>query len=76
LRRRTLVPLPELHDPFEEIEVEPERLVVVYCHPGIRSLQAASYLRKLGFERAVSLAGGIDLWSKIIDPKVPRHCSR
>lgn len=69
----TLIPLNELPEALEDIEVEPERRVVVYCHHGVRSLNAVAYLRQRGFTRAVSLAGGIDLWSKIIDPGVPRY---
>ena len=30
-------------------------------------------LRQAGFANAVSLAGGIDLWSRLIDPAVPRY---
>lgn len=69
----TLIPLGDFQETFGDIEVEPERKVVVYCHHGVRSMQAAVYLRQLGFSRAVSLAGGIDLWSRLIDPSVPRY---
>ena len=48
-------------------------VIVCYCHHGVRSLTAATILRQAGFERAVSLAGGIDLWSRRIDPAVPRY---
>jgi rhodanese-related sulfurtransferase len=58
---------------MDEIEVEPDAEIVCYCHHGVRSLTAASILRQAGFGRAVSLAGGIDLWSRRIDPSVPRY---
>jgi rhodanese-related sulfurtransferase len=31
------------------------------------------WLREQGFEKAQSLAGGIDHWSRVIDPSVPRY---
>jgi len=48
------------------------RDVVVYCHHGTRSAMAAEWLREQGF-RARSLAGGIDRWSREIDPTVRRY---
>jgi rhodanese-related sulfurtransferase len=49
------------------------RGVVVYCHHGMRSLRAAMILRSRGIENAFSMAGGIDAWSRSIDPAVPRY---
>ena len=46
---------------------------VTYCHHGMRSRQAASFLRQVGFPQARSLAGGIDRWSLAVDPKVARY---
>ncbi|MEM6917339.1 MAG: rhodanese-like domain-containing protein [Verrucomicrobiota bacterium] len=46
---------------------------IVYCHHGMRSLQATHFLRQKGFDKVWSLAGGIDLWSTQIDPEVPRY---
>jgi rhodanese-related sulfurtransferase len=73
IQHATLIPLGEFASYFEDIEVEPTLRVVVYCHHGVRSLQAAHYLRQLGFASAQSLAGGIDAWSMEIDPEVPRY---
>ena len=47
--------------------------VVCYCHHGIRSLDAAVWLRQQGVENAKSMAGGIERWSAEIDPNVPRY---
>jgi rhodanese-related sulfurtransferase len=44
-----------------------DRLLVVICHHGVRSLSAAAWLRANGLERAVSLRGGIDAWARSID---------
>jgi rhodanese-related sulfurtransferase len=47
-----------------------ERLVIV-CHHGVRSMNVAVWLRRQGFEQAQSMRGGIDAWSRQIDPIVP-----
>ena len=70
---QALIPLHELPARLEEISADPEAEIVCYCHHGVRSLTAASILRQAGFAKAVSLAGGIDLWSRRIDPSVPRY---
>jgi rhodanese-related sulfurtransferase len=54
-------------------ELDPDAHIVVLCHHGQRSLSVAMWLRGQGFERAQSLAGGIDAWSRGIDPNVPRY---
>jgi adenylyltransferase/sulfurtransferase len=47
--------------------------VICYCHRGMRSLDAAVWLRQQGVENAKSMAGGIERWSAEIDPNVPRY---
>ena len=47
--------------------------VIVYCHHGMRSMQAVGQLRALGYANARSMAGGIDRWSREVDPAVPRY---
>ena len=47
--------------------------VVCYCHHGMRSLDAAVWLRQQGVQNAKSMAGGIERWSVEIDPSVPRY---
>jgi rhodanese-related sulfurtransferase len=47
--------------------------LVVFCHHGMRSLQVAEWLRRQGLEDCVSMAGGIDRWSREIDSTVPRY---
>lgn len=47
--------------------------IVVYCHHGLRSLDAAAYLIGHGFQKVKSLAGGIDAWSTEVDPTVRRY---
>jgi len=47
--------------------------VICYCHHGMRSLDAATWLRFQGIEKAKSLSGGIERWSTDVDPHVPRY---
>ena len=49
------------------------KAVIVYCHHGVRSLNAALYMRQNGLPNAVSLRGGIDRFAQIIDPSIPRY---
>jgi rhodanese-related sulfurtransferase len=69
----SLVPLDELPARASEIEAGKDELVVCYCHHGVRSLHAALILGAEGFTDAVSLRGGIDAWSELVDPAVPRY---
>ena len=54
-------------------EIPKDRDVVVYCHVGARSAQAAVWMKASGWSRVRSLAGGIDAWSEQVDPAVPRY---
>ncbi len=47
--------------------------IVTYCHHGMRSLEAASYLIGHGFTNVLSLAGGIDAWVEEIDSSLRRY---
>jgi len=52
-------------------ELDPEDHIVVVCHHGVRSMNVTVWLRQQGFENVQSMRGGIDAWSKSVDPKVP-----
>jgi rhodanese-related sulfurtransferase len=67
----TLIPLGEIPSNLARLEEAGE--VVLLCHHGIRSLDAAAWLRSQGVEGARSMAGGIDRWSAEVDPSVPRY---
>jgi rhodanese-related sulfurtransferase len=68
-----LIPLDVIAGAVERIEEEAGDLpVVVHCHMGGRSMKAALFLKSRGIE-ARSMAGGIDVWSLDIDPRVPRY---
>ena len=47
--------------------------IAFHCHHGGRSRSAAEHVLKMGFKQVYNLAGGIEAWSKDVDPKVPRY---
>lgn len=54
-------------------ELPPDAPVACLCHHGMRSQQVAHYLLQHGFTAVVNLQGGIDAWSRLVDPSVPRY---
>jgi rhodanese-related sulfurtransferase len=52
-------------------ELDPEEHIVVVCHHGVRSMNVTAWLRQQGFEKAQSMRGGIDAWSRVVDGNVP-----
>ena len=50
-----------------------ETAIVTMCHHGMRSLDAAAYLRGHGFANTKSMTGGIEAWALQIDPSTPRY---
>ena len=65
------IPLGEL--PQQASLLNPYAEIVVYCHKGMRSLDAAHLLQQLGFKRVKSLVGGIDRWAREIDTELQRY---
>ncbi len=51
-------------------ELDPEDHIVVICHHGVRSMNVTAWLRQQGFEKAQSMRGGIDAWSRRVDANV------
>jgi rhodanese-related sulfurtransferase len=64
-----LVPLGEIAARLAELDQDQE--VVAICHHGGRSMQVAMFLEKNGFSKVHNLSGGMDAWSKSVDPSVP-----
>lgn len=65
------IPLRQLEDRADEIEQG--AVLVVLCHHGVRSINGAFLLERMGWVDVASLAGGIDAWSLYVDPEVPRY---
>ncbi len=68
----TLIPMNEIPGRAHQ-ELDEESPILVLCHHGARSLSVAAWLRQQGFDKAQSVAGGIDAWSRQIDSHVPRY---
>lgn len=66
-----LIPLRQI--PANLVRLSEAREVVLFCHHGVRSLDAAAWLRSQGVEGARSMSGGIDRWAVEVDPRVPRY---
>ena len=47
--------------------------VIIYDHTGTKSMDAAAYFLGHGFKNVRALRGGIDAWSREVDPKLRRY---
>ncbi|MBL4888914.1 MAG: hypothetical protein JKX97_02695 [Candidatus Lindowbacteria bacterium] len=65
--------IPATQELVEEMQSWPrDATIVLYCHMGDKSPEAGSYLRaEHGFTNVKTLRGGINAWSKEIDPFIP-----
>lgn len=61
-----LIPMGELKARMKEIKEG--KIIVAYCHHGVRSLRAVELLRANGYPQSFSLIGGIDEWAMSVDP--------
>jgi rhodanese-related sulfurtransferase len=66
------------HMPMREVparlgELDRGQEVIAICHHGARSLQVAMFLEKNGFAKVHNLVGGVDAWSRTVDPAVPLY---
>jgi len=66
-----LIPMGELGHRLNEIPKD--KLVVLHCHHGGRSMRAVNFLKGQGYDQVKNLEGGIDRWSIEIDQNVPRY---
>jgi adenylyltransferase/sulfurtransferase len=71
LEQAQWIPLADL--PRRVRELNPYVEIVVYCHRGMRSIDAAYLLQQLGCKRVRSLVGGIDRWAAQIDPNLQQY---
>lgn len=69
-----LISMHELPAELEKLRsLAAESALLMICHHGVRSLQAAEWLREQGIANSVSVSGGIDRWSREVDPSIPRY---
>lgn len=64
---------PECLDKLLSDDFSKSTALLLYCHFGVRSLDAALFLKDRGFSRVYSLQGGIDAWSTQVDSNVKRY---
>lgn len=68
-----LIPMREIPGKLAELQPLKDSHIVVHCHHGGRSLRVTQWLREQGFPNVQNMTGGIDAWSQLIDPSVPRY---
>ena len=68
------IPMSLVPAAFQRLEgLAEEGDLLVLCHHGVRSLQVVMWLRERGVENCYSVAGGIDRWSRELDPAIARY---
>ncbi len=59
--------------PDIKTRLNPEMETLVLCHHGVRSAQMCGWLVDQGFTNVKNISGGIDAYSMLVDPSVPRY---
>lgn len=64
-----------MHIPMGQVPASIDQIdrthpTVVICHHGMRSLQVIAFLQRQGFDKLHNLQGGIDAWSRDVDPRI------
>lgn len=67
----TLIPLGEIEGRLQSLPLDEE--IVLYCKMGGRSMKALGMLREHGYTQLRNLKGGINAWSREVDPSVPSY---
>ena len=67
------MPLATLSQHLNALPDDKSLPIVTYCHHGVRSMRAAEQLIDAGYQNVRSLKGGIDAWSRAVDPSVGRY---
>ena len=69
----TLIAIPMNEIPGRLSELDEGQRIACLCHHGARSQRVAAFLSQNGFAEVANVAGGIDAWSALHDPAVPRY---
>jgi rhodanese-related sulfurtransferase len=67
------VSMPMRSVPSHLEELSAEAPYVLICHHGSRSQQVAMFLERNGFTQTFNLDGGVDAWSRSVDPALPQY---
>jgi rhodanese-related sulfurtransferase len=65
------LPVSQIADHLREFELD--EILVTVCHHGLRSFAVAEFLEAKGFSQVINLQGGLDAWSREVDPSIPRY---
>lgn len=65
------IPLDQLLNRLDEINRD--KIIIMICHHGVRSLNAAMLLKSVGFNNVLSLSGGVEKWAIEIDKTMKRY---
>jgi len=68
-----LAPLSSFAEDAPQRFADPAEPIVIYCHHGMRSANAARFLRQRGLSHVWSLAGGVEDWAVEMDPAMARY---
>lgn len=58
------IPLDQLMERLPELDPYKETPIITQCQKGVRSQQASTVLKSLGFSKVYNLEGGIEAWHK------------
>ncbi len=74
IQNAELIPMRTVPAQLQHLEAHAgDGQLIVFCHHGVRSLNIVQWLREQGVETCQSMTGGIDRWSREIDPTVPQY---
>jgi sulfur-carrier protein adenylyltransferase/sulfurtransferase len=65
------IPLGEIPARWRELDADSQ--IIVLCKAGSRSRRAAQFLLAQGLQRVANLSGGIDAWTRDVDPSLPSY---
>jgi sulfur-carrier protein adenylyltransferase/sulfurtransferase len=68
-----LMPLPQIAQYIGQLRGKEGQEIIVHCKSGGRSLQFTQILRQQGFKNVKSMAGGISLWNRDVNPGGPQY---
>jgi rhodanese-related sulfurtransferase len=65
------IPMAEITSRWQELDADSQ--IIVVCKAGSRSRRVAQFLSAQGFGRVANLSGGIDAWTRDIDPSLAAY---
>jgi rhodanese-related sulfurtransferase len=67
------LPMPMNTVPARLPELDRSAAIVCICHHGNRSMSVAGFLERNGFTDVSNLSGGVNGWSRQVDPGMPTY---